>query len=809
MPPFITNQRGYGPWITCLRALLIIGLWAAVLLPPWWALSSYARLCAQVPRAPDILAHPNTHHSVDLISSERLSLENRTRPSRVWVSIDEISPQLVMAFVAAEDAAFFGHDGVDPVSVMRAAAINWRHGEVTQGGSTITQQLAKIYVGRDQSYERKLKEAVLARRIEARYTKAQILEAYLNLIYLGAGAHGIHAAAKRYFDKTPAQLSLQESALIAGLTAAPSLYNPYINPKGASQRRSYVLQRLAAEGIITEEQAQAASDSPLGLSPPSDAQMGTPYLAQRAHSELRALQAQGALHLPSQGQVLVETSANLRLQQEAQRALRQGASTLAKHRQDRATLFHFFADEIPHLRAQAQARFGEPQVGAIYPAVVLNVEEDSASLAIGDTELTLNAAALAWLRGEIEEEQARHKSPPADTRTLLQPGDLVRVQCLAEGQAALLPAFEVQGALVSVEVDSAEIRAIAGGVGFDVTQFDRASKGCRQPGSVFKPLVFTAALERRWTTATMLYDLPVRYTDEAGRLIWEPRNADRDFRGELLLTDALVSSRNLPAVKLIMEVGVDATIRLAQRLGVEEPLARTHSLALGASCLTPLTITSVFATFASRGKRSTPKLVQSVYTREGELLFEGGDWRAPGAQVDQRLLRLLQELKAPPEQVLRPAHAYLMTYMLRQVVQRGTATKAQALGVDVAGKTGTTNLYDVWFVGFSEDLVTGVWLGDDLNQKELGEGESGGTTALPVWSQYMQAALAGRPQEDPLSHPPASIEMIRIDPNTGLLAHPKGPGRWMPFLRGSEPQLQAPGPKEKAAVAADRVDRDF
>lgn len=821
-PPFLHNPRRGGLPATLLRAAILLPLWLTTLLLPWYALGWYADGCARVPHAPNILAHSNTPSGSRILASEGIRLGGIVRGHRPWISIDHIPAPLISAFVAAEDGDFFAHHGIDPRALARAAFTNLQAGRIAQGGSTISQQVAKMYVGRDRTLERKIHEAFLTRRIEQRYTKLQILEAYLNRIYLGAGAHGIAAAAEIYFARTLPELSLAQSALLAGLVSAPSRLNPYHNPSGALARRRYVLERMLRDQLISHTTFLAATAEPLELATRNPDDTRAPYLVDAARRELRSL-------LPNTSNTPraldIETSASLVLQRHALHTASAGARDLARQRQDPVVLIPISSSEVPTFLRDTQRLYGRTlSPRRTYLGVVTHTTPRAARIRVANATLIVSAENLRWFLEDPDERLRELKKPREKRRNhlTLRPledhlpiGALVQVRPHAPAlpglpvPAEILPTHDLQAALVAIDVDSGGIRALVGGTGHDITAFNRATRGCRQPGSVFKPILYSKGFERGLTPASMIGDTPVRYEDHKGRLIWEPRNADRGFKGPLMLAAALAASRNLPSVKLLHKLGATSVVRHAQRLGIRSPLQPTPALALGASCVSPLEMTEVFGVFARRGYRLQSHLVRSVIDHNDTLLLDRGAYMEPAGPIDARLLRLAHALTQPEPRLLSSAVAYLTTYLLRQVILRGTARDARELSVPVAGKTGTTNAYDVWFIGFSRHHLTGLWLGDDRNRKALGDAASGTSSALPIWMEYMALATAQHPHVDPLRDPPDSVELHRIDPQSGLRAHPEGHGQWIPFSRGTAPQRTAPSPTQRSAAEADVRDHDF
>ncbi|MBH25116.1 MAG: hypothetical protein CMH57_11805 [Myxococcales bacterium] len=366
----------------------------------------------------------------------------------------------------------------------------------------------------------------------------------------------------------------------------------------------------------------------------------------------------------------------------------------------------------------------------------------------------------------------------------------------------------VEGMLLSTEIDTGYVRAAVGGWDFDRSQFNRAIHGCRQPGSVFKPIVYSRALERGLTPATVIADAPLKVLKEGGE-VWAPKNADWKFSGHLLLRDALARSRNLPSVQVFNHIGAEEAARQAYRLGITTEMAVTEALSLGASCVKPWDLMRVYGTFARRGVRMEPRMLLTVEGPDGRIELDRGHFADASAPTMARLDRLIRSVLDSPERVLHEAHAYQMLHLLRAVVYAGTAGRASALGVPVAGKTGTTNAYDTWFVGFTGDILTSVWVGADDNDRPVGSGETGGRVALPIWLRYMKAAVHERPQQEILGEPPEMIEMHRVDRELGMASQDGEPGISLPFVRGTEPKQEAPDRNQKAALRVDDASTRF
>ncbi len=791
--PYLMNPRSAAMPAVVGRAALVLLLWVPVVSLPWAVLDAYARLCEAVPVAPEIgRAAAAAPSGLQILSAEGVRLGDAP-PAPRWLPMAEIPALTVAAFVAAEDSHFFSHRGIEPAAIARAMVANWQRQHSAQGGSTITQQLAKSFVGSEKTLERKLLEAVMARRLEQRYSKAQILEAYLNRIYLGAGATGIAAAAQIYFGVAPSQLDLAQTALLAGLAVAPSRLNPRRNLAAARERQRYVLQRMVALNLVSREAADSAREAPLVFAAP------TPSLAARGYAQ-DEIRRNFADLPPEQRQDAASllTYLSLPMQLHGESVVRSAARALAGRRGDPMRLLHLRPDEVDFFSEEAAAIYGaERAVGRSYAALVRARRPEGDLVELDSGGVTL------WARA-------------ADAAALA-PADVVQVVVLTPPLRPLLPALAsvqaapgVQGALVALDVDSGALRAMVGGVGYDETQFNRAARGCRQPGSVFKPLVYAKGLEGPWTVISPIEDVPQRYETPDGRLIWEPRNADFAFKGLLTLTEAFALSRNVPAVKVMDGVGPQALVAHARRLGIRSHLHPTPALALGASCVSPLEMSAAIGVYARGGEERPPTFLRSVLAADGSVLYDHGNPLGLYDGWDARLYRLVRALTTPAGEPAVPATtAYLVSYLMRQVVLQGTAGAARALPFPVAGKTGTTNRYDVWFIGYSADLLAGVWLGDDLNRHDLGESESGGTSALPPWMAFMVQAVGSRAQAALLPEAPEGIEMHRIDVETGQLAHAQGRGAWVPFRRGTAPQRTAPSPRERSARAADILDRDF
>ncbi len=563
-------------------------------------------------------------------------LENRTP-----VAFADVPDMLIKALIATEDTRFYSHHGLDPRGIARAMYRNIRARKVLEGGSTLTQQLAKVlFLNPDRSYSRKLKEMAIALRIEQRYTKQEILSLYLNQIYFGSGAYGVEAAARIYFGKNAKDLTIAECALLAGLPRTPTYYSPFKSPKSALGRRAYVLNRMAASGVISVTQAEEAKKAPLPVQAGIKAGGSAPYFVEYVRQKVEERFGSSLLY---SGGLNIYTSIN---------------------------------DELQSFAEQAVA------------AGVLKIESRN---------------------------KHRGRSP-------------------------------LQAALLSVEPASGRIRAMVGGRDFGQSQFNRTWQALRQPGSAFKPVIYAAAIDRGFGASDMLDDSPLTIKLDRNKN-WSPENFSRTYQGAVTLRKALIQSLNVPTIRLLEKIGIDETIRYARKLGIKSTLNPYLSLALGSSDTTLAELTAAYSVFANHGIRMGPISILSITDSTGRVLYSNDTL---------------------PVQAIKSETAYLATDLLKGVIEEGTGWKARELGRPAAGKTGTTNDYrDAWFIGYTPNLVTGVWVGHD-DQTSIGPRETGARAALPIWLEFMKKAHADRPPEDFIA--PEGILFKQIDPRTGLLS---------------------------------------
>ncbi len=738
---------------------------------------------------------------------------------RKVLPLDRIPKRVVQAFIASEDQNFFEHSGVDWLGTLRAAVNTYVLRHKVQGGSTITQQTAKAILissegfraGTRKNLARKLREFILAKRLERSFTKEQILFLYLNGVFLGHHSYGVQAAAENYYRKNVDELALEEAALIAGLPQAPSRYSPFSRPEAAKERRKYVLRRMNEEDMISDEERERAEKSEVHVYPVDDVFRETaPFYVEQVRRAV--VDRYGNDRLLHQG-LRVETAMDLEKQRAAQAALLRGLMEV-DHRQG-------FNGPVTHVDGAERDAFAARlarawPAGAIEPGeycvgIVAKVGERSALVEVGENRGMLPVEGMRWAR-KPNPEVSYSNALIARVPGALKAGDVVLLRRVTREELAkreaelgmgrgkdipqdpLLFSLEqdpkLQGALVSVDPWSGYVLAMVGGYDFEASEFNRAFQACRQPGSAFKPIVYSAAIEKLdFTPATILTDAPIVFRDEENS--WKPQNYGEDFQGDVTLRTALVNSMNIPAVKTAQALadkcgGMQVLADWAKLLGITTPVKLELGSALGSSCVYPWELTNVYALFARYGEKRPSLFVKRVLDRDGRVLEDRSDWRDPWVPLESRLAAGFAEVTRKREQAMDPKTAYIMVRLMREVATVGTGAHASALGKPAAGKTGTTNdSFDTWFMGFTHDVATGVWLGYDLNVTPLGRYETGGHAALPIWLDYMRAALAGRSQPEFLA--PDGIIEVRIDPDTGKAVSRNARGVEEPFKLGTQP----------------------
>lgn len=695
---------------------------------------------------------------------------------RIPLRYDEFPQQLIDAILAAEDARFFEHPGVDYQGLMRAAVNLVLTGDRSQGGSTITMQVARnFFLTRERTYTRKLNEILLALKIEAELDKEHILELYLNKIYLGHRAYGFAAAAQTYYGKPVAELSLDQHAMIAGLPKAPSAFNPISNPRRAQIRRDYVLRRMFEEGYIdqaTLEQTLLTPDT--ARLHRATAEVNAHYVGEMVRNEMIRVYGDTAY---TEG-LHVYTTIIPEHQHAANAALRNNLIAYDRrhgYRGPVATTDLSAQSDLAEIRA---ALSNHRRVGGLLPALVLSVDDDAAILHSADDEqLSIAFEDMNWARPYLS---ANSMGPvPVKPADILSSGDIVYLQAKDDERWELGQIPDVAGALVSLAPQDGAVLALVGGFDFFHSKYNRVTQAERQPGSVFKPFVYSAALEHNFTAASVVNDAPVVFDDPNLESEWRPSNYSGRFYGPTRFRDALVRSRNLVSIRIMESVGVANTVNFMQNFGMDPAtLPRDLSLSLGSAALTPLELTRAYAVFANGGFLIEPYFIQRIEDNDGNILYQADPalacdpCTAPSDEAADLFRADSEQPLALPNQAPRTIearNAYIMNSIMEDVIRHGTGRAALRLGRnDLGGKTGTTNEQrDAWFSGFNGDVVSTAWVGFD-NPQPLGNRETGARAALPMWIDYMGEALAGRP-ENTLSQP-EGIVSVRIDPDTGEYA---------------------------------------
>lgn len=712
---------------------------------------------------------------------------------RVFVPVDAIPRRVVEAFLAAEDKSFFDHGGIDVRGVARAAIANLK-GMGGQrrpvGGSTITQQVAKNFLlSSEVTLERKVKEAILALRIERALSKQRILELYLNEIYLGFGSYGVAAAALNYFNRSLDELSLAETAFLAALPKGPNNYHPLRRPGPARARRDWVIGRMLEEGFIAAGEAAAAAAEEIAVRRRDETEtVRADHFTEEVRREIADRYGERALY---EGGLAVRTTIDPKLQHIAERSLRGGLLAYDRRHGWRGAIARIAADGEWRDRLARVER--PPALGAWNLAVVLAVDAKGATIGTdaGDTG-RIATQALEWARPWREDQRLGAAVKRASD--VLSPGDVVAVEVLAEGPRgafALRQIPDVDGGLVALDPHTGRILAMVGGYSYGDSQFNRVTQALRQPGSAFKPVVYTAALESGFTPSSLILDGPIVIDQGPGLGKWKPANYTRKFYGPSTLRLGIEKSRNLMTVRLARFIGMEKVADYARRLGVVDELPLVLSMALGAAETTLLRLTAAYAILVNGGRRIEPTMIDRIQDRRGRTLFRHDRRDCPGCTAPGWRGQREPEIPDIREQAIGAASAYQLVSMLQGVVRRGTGARiGRAIAKPLAGKTGTTNdSFDTWFVGFAPDLAVGVYVGFD-RPRTLGRGESGSTVAAPIFRDFMAEALADRPGIP--FRVPTGVRLVRVNAATGLPARPGDAAVILEAFRpGTEPGASA------------------
>ncbi len=810
--------------LAAVVALTLLGVLAAV--------GTYYYLAPELP-AVGVLRDVRFQVPLQVYTQNEQLVAEYGDKKRIPVTYDQLPVDLVHAIISAEDDRFFEHPGVDYQGLLRAAFYLITTGEKAQGGSTITMQVTRnFFLSREKTYLRKLKEIFLSLKIEHELTKEQILELYFNKIYFGNRAYGVASAAQVYYGKSLDQLSLAEIAMIAGLPKAPSRYNPLANTNRAIIRRNYVLSRMHELGYITTADYEHAKAQPAtarlhraGIS------IEAPYIGEMVRAYMVENYGEEAYTHGYRVYVTIDET----MQRAADAALRKSLLAYDERHGYRGPLGQIdlpdtdpveetlaptgINDAIPdqehaqpHPLAELTTRALKeyPVVAGLKPALVATVGEQDATLVLRNGEsVQLGWPGLAWARPYV----TVNKQGPAPqlAADILAPGDIIYVSQNENGDWRLSQIPTVAGAIIAIDPHDGAIKALSGGFDFFYSKFNRATQAKRQPGSSFKPFVYSAALEKGFTPASIINDAPVVFDDPGLETSWRPENYSGRIYGPTRLRQALIKSRNLVSIRLLQAIGIRYCIDYVTRFGFDpKDLPKDLSLSLGSAAVTPLQLASAYTVFANGGYRVPPYYIDRIEDIKGNLIYKHTPTRVceeceeekpalpeesatpAGDQLGNDPTSTTEPDFIPAERVITPQNVYQITSMMRDVIKRGTGRRAMQLGRhDLAGKTGTTNdQRDAWFAGFNGDLVAISWTGFD-DAQPLGNKETGSRAALPMWIDFMRVALEGKP-ETPLNQPEGMIT-VRIDPETGLLAgaHQKN-AIFETFRAEYAPQKRAP-----------------
>ena len=818
-------------------ALFVIGVIAGI--------SVYSKFKAEIPAINMVSDYkPDAGTKVYSYDGELIAEfyhENR----RIIIPYDKIPEKLRLAFVAGEDSSFYTHNGIDPLGIIRAAFKYMTTG-IKQGGSTITQQLSKSFVGTERTFSRKIKDMIMAIELEKHLSKEEILYLYLNEVYLGSGAYGVEAASRKYFSKHVWELEIDEMAILAGLPKFPSAASPILNPDKALRRRNYVLKRMFDDKYITKSEYDAALSKPITTNPQKDLFLDkAPYFSEKVRRYL--LDKYGFDKLYKEG-MTVQTTVDMRATKYAHEAVFYGIRELSKRQgyargeEDSYQKGDKFGGEVTNplysinlkkdletYLKRHEKTFGKIteetiKSGVYYQGVVLETKEKSALVQVGEVKREIYLEDLGW---------ARPWSPVGSyavvrsVKEVFKPGDVILVR--ATDKAGTRDQYDFrnyskklgkdfyfvleqipssQAAIIVKDPYSGYVKALMGGYDFEISEFDRTTQACRQPGSSIKPIFYTLALEKRGgrspllTPATMVLDAPVTVTDTN----FKPANFENTFKGEVTVWEALIHSMNTPAIRVLQKLGLRDAIDGAKALGIKSEIKPEFGSMLGSSCLTIDELTDAYAHFPNMGKAPHTTYIRKIYDKNGNVLEDNTVFYDPYISAPSKLERLLHFAKRDENQVLTPQTAYITNKILEDVVNRGTAASVRGFnhykckksnlseeeegeeGIcnrHVAGKTGTTNDYfDAWFIGYSPNFVAGVWVGNDQHGRPLGRVETGSKTALPIWRDFMERYLKNFPPTSDYELP-AGVVGRNIDPKTGLVSDKDGVRMY--FHAGSEP----------------------
>ncbi len=719
----------------------------------------------------DELKHYHAVPGTKIFADDDVLIGELKAEKGIFLPIKNIPKHMTQALIAVEDSRFFKHKGIDYIAIARAMVKDIIHVSLKEGGSTLTQQLAKVvFLTSEKTLTRKVKEAALAIRIEKTLTKQEILELYLNKVYFGHGAYGVEMAARTYFGKSARQLSLAEASLIAGLVKAPGTYSPFNDLARAKDRQQIVLSRMEEEGYITDTEREAAYAQPLYFSSLKRGAEANGYFLEYIRKYAEDTYGEELVYKAG---LKIYTTLNRSMQLSAVNAIQNGLREVDKRRGWRGAAENKKDIDIEkELKTREIATTVVNNPGDIYTGLVLQVTAEEATVKTRGMIGKLSVKDALWASKVLNKSGSVKALKNFNLTKILHPGDVIRVSIKSiqnrKVTLALEQEPELEGALVALEPYSGFVRAMVGGYDFSRSDYNRTIMAKRQPGSAFKPIIYASALDHGFTPASIIVDEPVTYPG-GPKGEWQPENYDHVYYGPTRLREALTYSRNVVTVRLVDTMGIDSLLSFARTVGVTADMPRNLSIALGSFSITPIELASIYNVFASSGMKSRPIAIKYVTDNKG---------------------RILETNEPEPAQVISPQTAFLITSMMEDVVQYGTGWRAKALGRPVAAKTGTTNDYkDAWFVGYTTNLVAAVWVGFD-NARTLGSQETGGMAAAPIWTSFMSGAVTGDPEE---FSPPEGVVSMTIDPKTGLLSHDAAAVREY-FKESTQPKQYTPVP---------------
>jgi penicillin-binding protein 1A len=707
-----------------------------------------------------------------------------SKEKRIFVPINSIPKHLINAFLAAEDSNFYHHSGVDPFAIVRAAVLNifsFAHGgQIVGGASTITQQVVKSFLlTNEQTVKRKIKEAILAYKMTKSFSKDQILELYLNQIYLGSGAYGVAAAAQVYFNKSIDELTIEETALLATLPKAPSRLDPRKGVEKAKIRRDWVIGRMIAENFITQKEGSEAIEKPIILSIKDDEDSTkADFFADNVKKSLTELY--GSDNVFENG-LLVRTTLDSNLQKIAAKALQEGIENYDLKHGWRGAITKFDQEKIKDWQQSlAKVNIDRPYKNNWQKAVVLSITKDAAMIGLENADLgSIDLTSLKWARKYINVNSLGPKITKVSE--VLSVGDVVLVEKIKDDKYNLRQIPEVNGAILAMDPHNGKVLAMMGGYIDAPNQFNRAIQAKRQPGSSLKPFAYIAALENGMNPATIIIDEPISLNQGPGLPLYQPSNFSHQFYGPTTLRTGLEKSINVTTIRMTDQIGLEKIVDVMKRFGVNEDPPKYYSIVLGSLETTLIKMVTAYSEIDNGGKKITPLMIEKIQDRSGRVIYRGQNQacefciingNSGYSRIDDSKI-ILPVLNDSKERIIDSATAYQITSMLEGAVQRGTAGSARSIGKIVAGKTGTTNSsYDSWFIGFSPDLVVGVYIGFD-NPRTLGRLETGASVALPVFIDFMKQALKDTPSIP--FRVPDSVKFVKIDRLTGSYPTPSTP----------------------------------